>query len=148
MEKKLTQIYNLIQDLSWYFGNQGFGSECCDDLSLVEYMALKKVCDNKNIPVLEIGVALNITKSGISKIIDRLEKKGYVSKEHSATDGRICCVVPTEKGSEAIARIAQRYSEYLFEALGHVDEKTLDNIQRTLRLLFEAIRNKGYLNKL
>lgn len=38
---------NLIQDLSWYFGNQGFDGEFCEDLSLVEYMTLKKFAKQK-----------------------------------------------------------------------------------------------------
>ncbi len=147
MDKNIPEIYNLIQDLSWYFGNQGFDSECCEDLSLAEYMALKKVCDNKNITILEIGAALNITKSGISKIIDRLEKKKYVSKEHSAYDGRVCCVVATDKGVNAINKIADRYSQYLLEALSDEDSQSLEDIKKALSLMFDAVQKKGFLNK-
>jgi len=147
MDKNIPEIYNLMQDLSWYFGNQGFYNECCADLSLAEYMALKKVCENKNITIMEIGVALNITKSGISKIIDRLEKKKYVLKEHSAIDGRVCCVQPTEKGADAIKTIANQYSQYLFEALSNEASPSLENIKKVLELMWEAVQKKGFLNK-
>lgn len=145
MDKKISHIYNLIQDLSWYFGNQGFNSQCCDDLSLVEYMALREVCNNQNITILEIGASLNITKSGISKIIDRLEKKGYILKEHSSNDGRVCCVVPTEKGSNAIIKITDRYSEYLLDILKNQGSESLENIKNVLKLLVESIEKKGYI---
>lgn len=147
MDKNIPEIYNLIQDLSWYFGNQGFDNECCEDLSLAEYMALKKVCENKNITILEIGAALNITKSGISKIIDRLEKKKYVLKRHSANDGRVCCVQPTEKGADAINKISNLYSQYLFDALSNEDSPSLENIKKVLKLVLEAVQKKGFLNK-
>ncbi|MBM7540005.1 MarR family winged helix-turn-helix transcriptional regulator [Amphibacillus cookii] len=145
MNKDIPDIHDLLQDLSWYFGNQGFDDECCEDLSLAEYMALKKVYDIQNITIKELGVSLNITKSGISKIIDRLEKKCYVSRHQSSSDGRICCVLPTEKGNNAIHKISNRYSEYLDEILGAVDEEALQNIKDTLELLFKAIQDKGFI---
>jgi len=47
MNKNIPEIYKLIQELSWYFGNQGFNGECCGDLSLVEFMAVKKCMSKK-----------------------------------------------------------------------------------------------------
>ena len=145
MDKNIPVIYNLIQDVSWYFGNQGFDGECCDDLSLVEYMALKKVYDIQNITIQEIGIALNVTKSGISKIIDRLEKKAYVLREQSSSDGRVCCVLPTKKGVNAIHKISNRYSEYLQDILIEVEAESLQSIKESLQLLFQAIQKKGFI---
>lgn len=59
MNKNISDIYNLIQELSWYFGNQGFGGECCEDLSLVEFMAVKKVHEKDYITIQEIRNVLN-----------------------------------------------------------------------------------------
>lgn len=145
MNGNIPEIFNLIQDLSWYFGNQGFDGECCEDLSLVEYMALKRVCVIKDITIQQIRIELNITKSGVSKIIDRLEKKEYVLREQSSNDGRVCCVVPTEKGSNAVYNIANRYSEYLVEVLDEVEPESIDNIKKALELLLEAIKKKGFI---
>ena len=145
MHKNIPDIHDLLQDLSWYFGNQGFDGECCEDLSLVEYMALKKAYDRQNVTIQELGNSLNITKSGISKIIDRLENKRYVSRHPSSSDGRVCCVLPTEKGINALDKISNRYSEYLQEILGDVDEGSLKNIKDMLELLFKAIQDKGFI---
>jgi len=145
MDSNISEIYSLIQDLSWYFGNQGFDGECCEDLSLVEYMALKKVCGTKDITIQDIGVALNITKSGVSKVIDRLEEKNYVLRERSSEDGRVCCVQQTEKGLNAVKKISDRYSEYLMEALDSTQQDSLANIKGILELLYSSIREKGYI---
>lgn len=145
MDNNISKIYSLIQDLSWYFGNQGFDGECCKDLSLVEYMALKKVCENKDIAIQEIGLALNITKSGISKVIDRLEEKKYALRVQSSKDGRVCCVQATDKGLNAVEKISDRYSEYLLEALNSVEHDSLANIRDMMELLYKAIREKGYI---
>lgn len=145
MNKNISEIYNLIQDLSWYFGNQGFDGECCEDLSLVEYMALKKVCGSQDITIQQIGATLNITKSGVSKVIDRLEEKNYVLREQSSKDGRVCCVAPTEKGVNAVKKISDRYSEYLMEVLDSVEHDSLVNIRDVMELLSKAIQKKGYI---
>lgn len=145
MDKYIPDIHALLQDLSWYFGNQGFNGICCEELTLVEYMALKKASDMQNATMHELGESLNVTKSGISKIVNRLENKLYVSREHSSTDGRVCCVLPTEKGKTAIQKVSNRYSEYLYEILGDMREESLKNIKETLELIFNAIQDKGYI---
>jgi len=145
MNKNIPDIYNLIQELSWYFGNQGFNGECCGDLSLVEFMALKKVHDKNNSTIQEIGNALNITKSGASKIIDRLENKDYVLREQSTIDGRVCCVGITEKGIEAITKIVESYTGYVGDMLKDFDPNTVDDIKNVLEVLITSVRKQGFI---
>jgi DNA-binding MarR family transcriptional regulator len=83
MKNRISDIYNLLQELAWHFGDHGINGECCEDLSLCEFMALKVAYENNNISIQEIGSAINFTKSGATRIIDRLENKGYVKRERS-----------------------------------------------------------------
>lgn len=145
MNKSIPDIYNLIQELSWHFGNHGFNGECCGDLSLVEFMALKKVYKNENYSIQEIGRALDFTKSGATKIINRLENKGYVIREHSSIDGRVCCVVITDKGLEAITSIEERYTDYVGEMLKDFEPNTIDNVKNVLELLITSVRKQGFI---
>lgn len=145
MNNNIPDIYNMIQELSWYFGNQGFNGECCGDLSLVEYMALKRAHDKKNSTIQEIGNALNITKSGTSKIIDRLENKNYVIREHSSMDGRVCCVAITDKGIKAIEKIEELYTVYVSEMLKGLDSNGIDNVKNVLETLISSVRKLGFV---
>lgn len=145
MDKNISEIYNFIQDLSWYFGNQGFDGTCCGDLTLVEYMTLKKIQDNKECAIQEIGNALNITKSGTSKIIDRLENKGYVIKKKAPIDGRVCCVAPTEKGLKAIKGISVVYTSYLDEALKTYNAKEIDDMKNIMQNLLASVQKQGFI---
>ena len=135
MNKNIPDIYNLIQELSWHFGNHGFNGECCRDLSLVEFMALKKIQESENITIQEIGSALNFTKSGASKIVDRIESKGYAVREISPIDGRVCCVIPTSKGTEILNSIIEEYSVYVDDMLKDFDSDTIEKIKSVLELL-------------
>ena len=145
MNKNIPDIYNLIQELSWYFGNQGFNGECCGDLSLAEFMALKKVYENNNITIQEIGNTLNFTKSGASKIIDRIENKGYVTREQSSIDGRVCCVIVTQKGMETIKKIMEKYACYVDGMLKCSEPNTVDDVKDILELLVTSVRKQGFI---
>lgn len=135
MNKNITDIYNLIQDLSWHFGSHSFSGECCRDLSLAEFMALKKIHECTNISVQEIGSSLGFTKSGASKIVDRLEHKGYAVREISTADGRVCCVNVTVKGNGTLNSIIDEYSAYVDKMLMEYDPAMLDRIKTDLEIL-------------
>ncbi len=140
MNKKIPGIYNSLQEIAWHFGNHGVNGECCGDLSLVEFMALKKAYENIDFSIQEIGCALNFTKSGASRIIDRLMNKGYVTRERSPIDGRICCVPLTAKGTEVVTSIMERYTAYLDEVLKDLDPPTIEKIKDGLDILLKEVR--------
>lgn len=146
MNKNILDIYNLIQELSWHFGNHGFNGECCGDLSLVEFMALKKVQESNEITIQEVGNTINFTKSGASKIIDRLENKGHVVRMNSPIDGRVCCVLTTEKGKKTVAGIIENYTSYLDNVLKEINPQKVDQIKETLKILVDALQKNQPLN--
>jgi DNA-binding MarR family transcriptional regulator len=148
MNKNYYDIYKHIQELSWYFGNQGFDGECCSDLTLVEFMAVKNTYEKENIKVQELGFALNITKGGVSKIIDRLENKGYVQRKQSSKDGRVCCIVITHKGKEVIENIERHYAAYIGDILKDLEPQSIDNVIKVLDLLITSIRKQGFIKSI
>jgi len=142
MNNNIPDIYNLLQEIAWYFGHHGFDGECCRDLSLVEFMTLKKAYENNNFSIQEIGTALNFTKSGATRVIDRLENKGYVTRERSPVDGRVCCVTVTTKGKEVISKILEQYAVYLEEMLKDLEPQMIDNIKDVLETLVESVHRQ------
>lgn len=147
MNKTTAEIYDSIQEISWYFGNQGFDGECCDGLSLIEFMALKRVNGKNNCSIQEIGNSLNISKSGASKIIDRLEDREYVKRVQSSKDGRVCCVDITDRGAGAITKILERYAYYVGQVLKDISPNSVSEIRNGLATLLASIRTQGFINK-
>ena len=140
MNKNISEIYSLLQEIAWHFGNHGFDGECCEDLTLVEFMALKKANENHNLSVQEIANALNFTKSGATRIIDRLENKGYVTRERSPVDGRVCCVPVTLRGAEVVTRTTNNYTIYLKEKLQGLGHHQVKEIKEVLEILVKAVQ--------
>ncbi|MDD3853585.1 MAG: MarR family transcriptional regulator [Syntrophomonadaceae bacterium] len=139
MNKNISLILQLLHELACYFGNRGFEGECCEDLSLTEFLALEMAYANNCISIQDIGQALGMTKSGASRIIDRLENKGYVTRARSPQDGRICCVPVTVKGTELLNRMGEKNTADLEEILKDLDAQTVDQIESTLQLLVKAV---------
>lgn len=143
MSRNISEIYNLIQELAWHFGSHGLNGECCGDLSLVEFMALKKAYEKKDLSIQEFGSALKFTKSGATRIINRLESKGYVIRLRSDIDGRVCCVNLTVKGSEAVSKIIERYTAYIGDILKDQEPEVIDNVKSVLEILINSVRRQG-----
>ena len=142
MNKNIPDIYNYLQELAWHFSNHGFEDQCCEDLSLVEFMALKAAYDKNSLPIQEIGNAINFTKSGATRIIDRLENKGYVKRERSLIDGRVCCVPVTGRGAEVISKVIEEKTHDLGEMLKDLEPEMLDHIKDVLEVLLKAMQRK------
>jgi len=146
MKNIFSDIYNLLQEIAWHFGDHGINGECCEDLSMVEFMALKAAYENENFSIQDIGSTINFTKSGATRIIDRLETKGYVKRERSLTDGRVCCVLVTDKGSQIISQIIMKNTKYVEELLQDLDPQAIDKIKTAMEVLIKAIHRQDIMN--
>lgn len=139
MDNQIIHIYNYLQEIAWHFGSRGVNGECCRDLSFIEFMALKRINCDSGISIQAIGNLLNFTKSGATRIIDRLEKKGYAVRAISPEDGRVCCVLITEKGKRTIMQITKSYSEYLDDVLMDAGPQKIGEIKEALDVLMSAL---------
>ena len=63
-----------------------------------EIMFLSEVSDKKN--AVQIAKDLCVTKALVSITAKKLENRGYLEKDKSATDRRACTFIFTEKGEE------------------------------------------------
>jgi DNA-binding MarR family transcriptional regulator len=66
----------------------------------------------------EIGGKILLSKSNVTRVVDRLEAKGLVAREDCAEDRRGAFVAITEKGRDLQARIWPVYRESLARRFG------------------------------
>jgi len=135
MEKQINEIRDLIQEIAWRFGDHEFNGECCGGLTFVEFMALKKIDESEYLSIQEVGRALNFTKSGATRLVNRLQTKKYIKREQSSKDGRVCCITLSSEGRNALNAIAGKYGEYLEKVLRELDQEQTELLGRILQLL-------------
>lgn len=137
---KPDEVSRALIEIVWQFGPKGLDGECCEDLSMPEYLALEAAAINADCPVQHIGTRLGFTKSGATRIVNRLEKKGYIQKLRSNEDARICCVVPTDKGDQVLANVSQHYMEKLKTVLDKTPEGQSEIIRNAIITMAKALR--------
>ena len=79
MERQINDIRDLIQEIAWHFGDHEFNGERCGGLTFVEFMALKKIDESEYLSIQEVGRALNFTKSGATRLVNRLQPRSTSS---------------------------------------------------------------------
>ena len=140
----MSSVYALLQDLAWYFGDHEFNGECCEGLSFTEFMALKKARESTDLSIQDMAAALNFTKSGATRVVNRLESKGYMRRQRSLADGRVCCVSVTEEGKEVLHRITQAYVRYLEALLQPLEPHAVGEIKSALQVLVSLVRKHRF----
>jgi len=133
-------ISKSLIEIAWYFNSKGSHGKCCDNLSISEFIALDKIANTVDCPIQEVGQKLGFTKSGSTRIVNRLEKKGYVSKIISSFDARICCVVITKNGIDILTKFDILYQEKFERLLVKIPESLRNQTIDIVKKLAQAIK--------
>jgi len=137
----ISELSRSLMEFAWHFGPKGLEGECCDNLSMPEFLALDKVSTTRDCAVQNVGTSLGFTKSGATRIVNRLEKKGYVQKVKSQEDARVCCVVITERGESVLESADARYSRQFEELLSKMPEQSAAQTKEVFAHLARALKS-------
>ncbi len=131
-----------IRESTWRFGARGLNGECCGDLSQPEYRALCLASDKRQCSMQEIAQGLGFTKSGATRVIDRLEKKGYVERRRSSEDGRVCCVKVSPSGRALIKDLSQENENHIARIMSKIDPAMQEVIRTAFGSFVQAIKEE------
>lgn len=134
-------LVDLLDDILWRFGSQGTEGYCCEDISYIEYRALRVLSKTGACTMQVLGQQLGFTKSGATRIVDRLEHSGYARRERDEDDRRICCVILTDAGRALVERIVEEYARKTNVSLGRLDEDMRDVLLASLRSFVRTFRD-------
>jgi DNA-binding MarR family transcriptional regulator len=108
------------------------------DLPLSSYevlLNLESAPDHKR-RMAELADSVLLSRSGMTRLVDRLERDGLLVRDHCTDDGRGCYAVLTEQGAAVLAQARPTH-------LGGVREKFLaqfaDDELRTLAVWWERV---------
>lgn len=113
---------------------------CQAGISIVWYEALLRLARSpeRQMPITELGQALELTSGGATRLADRLEESGYVERVPCPTDRRISWARLTDDGLEALTSATRVHVDDLEENFASrltADEMdTLRDLLRRLRL--------------
>jgi DNA-binding MarR family transcriptional regulator len=111
---------------------------CGMAVPLSQAHAMMELLRTPRISQQDLADRLALSKSNVSRLVDRLVASGRVRRERDMEDGRACRLVLTEKGRHLARELDQR-SLGRFEALLRgVPPRERNTVIRALSLLVEA----------
>lgn len=139
-EAVISELSRALIDIAWHLGPKGINGECCENLTMPEFIALGKISTTRNCPVQDVGHSLKFTKSGATRIVNRLEKKGYVNKIRSTEDARICCVKLTPKGLRVLESADARYLKQFEDLLSGMPEQSASHVIQVIFAMAKSLK--------
>lgn len=103
--------------------------------SVAEWVVLCQVQERPGITPGELAQALALTRGAVSKVIDKLEAKRWITGATSAQDNRVRLYALTRQGSRVLPelrQIADRNDEKFFSVLPQHERATLHRLLSTL----------------
>lgn len=124
---------------------EGFDLELMKSLDMggiSDFGVLQVLYFNGPTSVNEIGKKIMLTSGSITAAIDRVEKRGLVSRSHSPKDRRMITVSLTEKGEAEIASATKKHAAALEEAVQILDPEERTQLVKLLKKLGLSLEDK------
>jgi DNA-binding MarR family transcriptional regulator len=94
--------------------------------------------EGKPLPILEIAGRTVAVVPGITGLIDRLERAGFVNRLRCEKDRRVIYVALTDQGMETLAVLEEPLTGLRHKLLGHLSQGELKELIRLLEKVRES----------
>jgi DNA-binding MarR family transcriptional regulator len=111
-------------------------------LGLSYYMALETLAEapGRQLRMAELAIACGVSVSGITRIIDRLEREGLTARADSAGDARVIVAVLTPAGQASLDKGRPAYHASIRRHfLGHIGDMDLARFTSGLEHIAESL---------
>jgi DNA-binding MarR family transcriptional regulator len=108
------------------------------DLTASEINALANLADGRGRSVSELGAAMGTRPTTLTSVLDRLERRGHITRGARPGDRRAVVIELTPSGRVTAATIRQTISDLERRALGDLPADAVAGLHAALRALTEA----------
>ena len=94
---------------------------------------------SEGLPCSQIGDRMVTREPDVTRLLDRLEKSGWVKRDRSAEDRRVVTITITASGRKLVNKIDEPMSDLHRDTLGHLTKKEMTELNRLLVKARQAI---------
>ncbi|GIM98080.1 MarR family winged helix-turn-helix transcriptional regulator [Paractinoplanes toevensis] len=105
------------------------------DLNASEINAMANLADGRGRTVSELGRAVGVRPTTLTSVLDRLERRGYISRGTRPGDRRVVVVELTSSGRSAATTIRESITRIEHRALGDLPAADVDVLRQALEAL-------------
>lgn len=95
-------------------------------------MIIKHQGKDKGLSQVEIGKRLIVTESNMTRLLDRLEKKGFIERLPQKKDRRIKLIKITKQGSDMLDEVWPGYYQKIKQVANTLDKHELKQFSRII----------------
>jgi len=105
LDRDTEAFYEALSELIRVYEFRDRDRICCYDISVSQCYALEAVVRGSELTLNDLAARLYLDKSTASRVVDALERKGYVERQPHPEDRRSLLLRPTPAGREMEQRI-------------------------------------------
>jgi DNA-binding MarR family transcriptional regulator len=106
-------------------------------LSNAQFLALEHLIASGPLSQSELVERLSITPATGARLVDRMERDGWVARQTESADGRVKRVVPTKAVTEIWYNVSESGQKILRRAYRGIKPEEIETVKRVL----EAVRS-------
>ena len=106
-----------------------------------DFRVLEVLLHKGPMPVNAIGPKVYLNPGSVSVAVDRLHKKGFVSRVESSRDRRVRTVSLTEKGRQMFVPLFRRHTALIKCAFQDVSPKELEQLEGVLKKIGKRVES-------
>ena len=99
------ELHRAVSHLIRVYQSMSREQSCCYDLSVSQCWALEAITDHGPFTMNQLAARLLLDTSTASRVVDALERKGYVDRRRDPEEGRTLQLAPTRAGQKLRERI-------------------------------------------
>ena len=112
-----------------------------NNISCSELSMLKVLCENEKekMNITDLSNSLKITKSAVSQLVSKLEKKGFVKRKINLFDKKVNYITITEEARKGYEENTIKYNAVIEKVANQMGEKDSVELARLLEKLSNII---------
>ena len=120
-------------------------ADCCRTTSTQCHL-LTELGRSGPLPLSELGTRVSLEKSWVSRAVEAMVGRGWVSKEPNPLDARSWLVTLTADGRRTVDALNKTLDEHATQLLSALSERERAAVEKSLLLLMRALREDPAAN--
>ena len=111
LDADAAELHGVLSELKRVYQFRDRGRICCYDIAVTQCWALNALLGAGSLTLNQLAAKLYLDKSTTSRVVNALERKGYVRRTRHPEDGRAVVLRATAAGARLQARIEREMLE-------------------------------------
>lgn len=120
---------------------------CGHALSVSEAHTLMELEKRGTLTQFELGETLRLEKSSVSRLVQQLEKKGWIARNENERDQRVKMLRLTDKGLKMARQLHRSRSDKFQRILSRIPKERRGQVIESMEWLVNALRQEEKENR-